>query len=132
METLSQYAAMMVLKAHYPKEKVQQFLELQLEKYEEGKLRESGAEPTLALVDNQDYIYYAKGAINMYQFQKAIGEEQVNKALRRFLEDWNTTNGKLKMNTNRYATSQDLLDYFRAITPDSLQYVIVDLFEEVN
>lgn len=132
LETLSQYAAMMVLKAHYPKEKVQQFLELQLEKYEEGKLRESGAEPTLALVDNQDYIYYAKGAINMYQFQKAIGEEQVNKALRRFLEDWNTTNGKLKMNTNRYATSQDLLGYFRAITPDSLQYVIVDLFEEVN
>ena len=132
LETLSQYAAIMVLKSHYPKEKVQQFLELQLEKYEEGKLRESGAEPTLALVDNQDYIYYAKGAINMYQFQKAIGEEQVNKALRRFLEDWNTTNGKLKMNTNRYATSQDLLGYFRAITPDSLQYVIVDLFEEVN
>ena len=26
LETLSQYAAMMVLKAHYPKEKVQQFL----------------------------------------------------------------------------------------------------------
>lgn len=132
LETLSQYAAMMVLKAHYPKEKVQQFLELQLEKYEEGKLRESGAEPTLALVDNQDYIYYAKGALNMYQFQKVIGEEQVNKVLRRFLEDWNTTNGKLKMNTNRYATSQDLLGYFRAITPDSLQYVIVDLFESVK
>ncbi|MEP2058096.1 MAG: M1 family aminopeptidase [Maribacter litoralis] len=132
LETLSQYAAMMVLKAHYPKEKVQQFLELQLEKYEEGKLRESGAEPTLALVDNQDYIYYAKGVINMYQFQKAIGEEQVNTSIRRFLEDWNTTNGKLKMNTNRYATSQDLLGYFRAVTPDSLQYVIVDLFESVK
>jgi aminopeptidase N len=123
---------MMVLKAHYPKEKVQQFLELQLEKYEEGKLRESGAEPTLALVDNQDYIYYAKGAINMYQFQKAIGEEQVNKALRRFLENWNTTNGKLKMKTNRYATSQDLLGYFRAVTPDSLQHILVDQFESVK
>ncbi len=132
LETLSQYAAMMVLKAHYPKEKVHQFLELQLEKYEEGKLRESGAEPTLALVDNQDYIYYAKGAINMYQFQKAIGEEQVNKALRRFLENWNTTNGKLKMKTNRYATSQDLLGYFRAVTPDSLQHILVDQFESVK
>lgn len=132
LETLSQYAAMMVLKAHYPKEKVHQFLELQLEKYEEGKLRESGVEPTLTLVDNQDYIYYAKGAINMYQFQKAIGEEQVNKALRRFLEDWNTTNGKLRMNTNRYATSQDLLGHFRAVTPDSLQQSIDDLFESVK
>lgn len=67
----------------------------------------------------------------MYQFQKVIGEENVNKALRRFLEDWNTTNGKLKMIKDRYATTEDLLGYFREVTPDSLQYIIVDLFEKV-
>ena len=132
LETLSQYAATMVLKQHYSEEKVQQFLELQKDKYLEGLLRETEKEPSLALVENQDYIYYAKGAINMYQFQRAIGEEQVNKALRRFLEDWNTTNGKLKMNTSRYATTQDLLGYFKEVTPDSLQYLVTELFEEVN
>ena len=132
LETLSQYAAMMVLKQEYSEEKLLQFLETQKERYKEGKDREALEEPSLALVENQKYVYYAKGAINMYQFQKAIGEEQVNKALRRFLEDWNTTNGKLKMNTNRYATSQDLLGYFRAVTPDSLQHRIVNLFESVK
>lgn len=132
LETLSQYAAMMVLKQEYSEEKLLQFIEIQKERYKEGKGKEALKEPSLALVENQKYVYYAKGAINMYQFQKAIGEEQVNKALRRFLEDWNTTNGKLKMNTNRYATSQDLLGYFRAVTPDSLQHIILDLFESVK
>ncbi|HKL89772.1 MAG TPA: hypothetical protein VJ880_01185 [Allomuricauda sp.] len=68
----------------------------------------------------------------MYQFQKAIGEEQVNKALKRFLEDWNTTNGKLKMNTNRYATSQDLLSYLKEVTPSNQQQIINELFESVG
>ena len=132
LETLSQYAAIMVLKQHYSAEKVQQFLEIQKEKYDEGQLREAAQEPTLALVENQEYVYYAKGAINMYTLQKHIGEKNVNLALKRFINDWNTTDGKLKVNTNRYATSKDLLGYFREVTPDSLQYTITDLFETVT
>jgi aminopeptidase N len=131
LETLSQYAAIMVLKQHYPKEKVQQFLELQLEKYEEGKRRESGVEPSLALVENQDYIYYAKGAINMFALQEAIGEDQVNLALNNFIDDWNIIDGKLKTKTNNYVTSKELLGYFRDVTPEHLQYMITELFESV-
>lgn len=132
LETLSQYAAMMVLKQEYSEEKLLQFLEVQKEDYKDGKNRESVNEPSLALVENQDYVYYAKGAINMYKFQKAIGEKQVNKALKRFLEDWNTIDGKLKINTNRYATSKDLLKYFREVTPAAHQQLIIDLFEKVR
>ena len=132
LETLSQYAALMVLKQHYSEEKVQQFLALQMDKYKEGIQQESKKEPSLTLVENQDYVYYAKGAINMYEFQKAIGEENVNLALKYFLEDWNTKNGKLKMQTDRYATTQDLLEYFRAVTPSNLQHIIEELFESVG
>lgn len=132
LETLSQYAAIMVLKQEYSEEKVQQFLELQKDKYLEGIQKESRVEPSLALVENQDYIYYAKGALSMYELQKSIGEGKVNLALKRFITDWNTTNGKLKMTTNRYATTKDLLGYFRNVTPDSLQYLIADLFETVK
>lgn len=132
LETLSQYAAIMVLKQHYSEEKVQQFLALQMDKYKEGIQKESKEEPSLALVENQDYVYYAKGAINMYEFQKAIGEENVNKALKRFLEDWNTTNGKQKMQTDRYPTTQDLLEYFREVTPVFQQHIVTDLFEKVT
>lgn len=132
LETLSQYAAMMVLKEAYSEEKLVQFLEIQLEEYNEGSDRESGQEPPLTLVENQDYIYYAKGAINMYKLQKLIGEEQVNTALRNFLNDWNTSNGSLKMETKRYVTSQDLIHYLKAVSPEAMHNQIADLFERVN
>jgi hypothetical protein len=131
LETLSQYAAIMVLKQKYSEEKVQQFLDIQKDKYLDGKRSEFKQEPALELVENQDYIYYAKGAINMYEFQKLIGEDKVNLALKRFISDWNTLDGKLKMNTDRYATTKELLDYFRDVTPKHLQYNITELFESV-
>jgi hypothetical protein len=68
----------------------------------------------------------------MYKLQKHIGEKNVNLALKRFIHDWNTIDGKLKVNTNRYATSKDVLGYFIGVTPDSLQYTITDLFETVT
>ncbi|WP_028889049.1 ABC transporter permease/M1 family aminopeptidase [Tenacibaculum ovolyticum] len=132
LETLSQYAALMVLKQKYSDKKVQQFLKIQQEKYSKGKQREIGQEPSLALVENQDYIYYAKGAIAMYKLQQSIGENNVNLALKQFLKDWNSINGSLKLSTNRYATSKDLLAYFRAVTPNDLQHVITELFESVE
>ena len=132
LETLSQYAALMVLNQHYSEEKVKQFLELQKDKYVEGQGREAADEPSLALVENQDYIYYAKGAINMYTLQETIGEDKVNHALKLFLEDWNTVDGKLKTRTNRYATSKELLGYFREVTPAHLQHIITRLFESVS
>ena len=85
----------------------------------------------MALVENQDYIYYAKGAINMYEFQNQIGESNVNLALKRFIKDWNTIDGKLKIKTDRYATTNDLLGYFREVTPDGLQHIIHELFETI-
>ncbi len=44
LETLSQYAALMVLKNQYSKEKVQQFLELQKEIYD-NKRKKAMSEP---------------------------------------------------------------------------------------
>ncbi|MEM5566177.1 M1 family aminopeptidase [Psychroserpens sp. AS72] len=132
LETMSQYAALMVLKQNYSEDKVNQFLEFQKETYKKSQQKEAIEEPSLALVEHQDYVYYAKGAITMYEFQKVIGEENVNRALRRFLEDWNTNHGKLKTKIDRYATSKDLLHYFREVTPEDKHYLIAQLFETVT
>jgi len=132
LETLSQYAAMMVLKENYPEEKILQFLEFQKEIYQRERKKSKIEEPSLALVDNQDYIYYNKGALAMYLLQKEIGEDNVNKALQRFIEDWHSQYGKLKTISDRYATTKDLIAYFREVTPDRLQYIITDLFEKVT
>ena len=68
----------------------------------------------------------------MYEFQKQIGEAKVNLALKRFISDWNTIDGKLKMKTDRYATTKDLLGYFRGVTPSHQKHIITDLFESVG
>lgn len=128
LETLSQYGAIMVLKAHYPQEKVDQFLELQQEDYDK-KRKYAVSEPSLALVENEDFVYYNKGVMAMYKLQQEIGEKQVNKALQRFIDDWRSYEGKVKQTTDRYATSSDLLGYLRAVTPEGSQHLIDELFE---
>ncbi len=128
LETLSQYGALMVLKSAYPQEKVDQFLELQKDIYEKER-RKATSEPSLALVENEDFVHYNKGAINMYRLQQLIGEERVNRALQRFITDWRNYQGEIKSTTRRYPTSNDLLEYFRAETPEDLQGVVFELFE---
>ncbi|MFC2185731.1 ABC transporter permease/M1 family aminopeptidase [Fulvivirgaceae bacterium LMO-SS25] len=130
LETLAQYSAMMVLREKYSDEKVQQFLKLQLDDYTEANLKSKKEELPLVLVENEEHIYYNKGALVMYELQKHIGEENVNNALQNFLNDWHSFNNPKK--PNRYATTLDLMQYFREVTPDSLQYVLTDLFEQVN
>ena len=130
LETLAQYSAIMVLKAKYSDKKVQQFLKFQLDEYAEAQLKSSKKELPLALVENEEHIYYNKGAIAMYQLQQQIGETNVNKALQNFLNDWRSFNKQKKL--NRYATTLDLIQYFRRVTPNSKQNVISDLFERVK
>lgn len=132
IETLAQYSALMVLKKRYSEKKVQQFLKMQLDSYLEGRLTETKQELPLGLVEKQEYIYYRKGALNMFAFQDYIGEEKVNLALSQFIKEWNSTNGIKRKKEGRYSTTTDLFGYFRNVTPDSLQYVITDLFETVT
>lgn len=130
LETLAQYSAMMVLKEKYNDEKIQQFLKLQWDDYTEATLKSRKEELPLALVENEEHIYYNKGAITMYELQKHIGEENVNKALQNFLNDWHSFNNPQK--PHRYSTTLDLLQYFREVASDSKQHIITDLFEQVN
>jgi aminopeptidase N len=130
-ETLAQYSALMVLKDTYPQEKVQQLLQQERKRYLNGRPQERTMEMPLSLVESgQRYIRYGKGLVNMYAFQDYISEEKVNLALQRFIKDWNCYRSDFKQ--NRLATTNDLLGYFREVTPDSLQYIIHDLFETIT
>jgi len=130
IETLAQYSAIMVLKEKYPEDKIQQFLKIEMDSYLRGRVAEAKQELPLALVENQKYIFYRKGAVNMYAFQDYIGEDNVNLALKRFTTDWNRYDGIHK--DERFTITKDLLGYFKEVTPDSLQYVVKDLFETVT
>ena len=79
----------------------------------------------LELVENQPYIHYNKGSLVMYALRDYIGEARMNAAIRGFL---NAT----KMKGPPYPTSLELIDSLRAATPDSLKYLISDLFEHIT
>ncbi len=132
LETLAQYSALMVLKENYSEGKVKQFLQYQIDEYNEAKVNEGDKEIPLALVENQDYIYYNKGVIAMYLLQEKIGEKTVNQALQNFIKKWNSYDGYLRLETKRYATTKDLLKSFMEITPESKHTWIYDLFESAE
>jgi len=128
-ESLSQYSALMVMQEEYPDELVREFLKEEQQRYLRGRTSESKREMPLETVENQSYIHYGKGALVFYALQDYIGADSVNAALARFLDDWSIIDGKRI--GERFPTTLDLLPELRAVTPDSLQYLITDMFERI-
>lgn len=124
-ETLSQYSALMVMKQVFPPEIIKEFLKHELNSYLMGRTFEQKKEMPLDQVEGQGYIHYRKGSLIMFALQDYIGEENVNLALRRFVNDWGFKDAP-------YPTSADLIGYYRDVTPDSLQYIITDMFETIT
>lgn len=127
-ESLAQYSALMVMKDEYPQEHIKEFLKEELDRYLGGRTREQKKEMPLALAENQQYIHYGKGANIMYALQDYISEDSVNVALRRMVDKWGMNSYE---RNGRYSTTIDLVEYLRAVTPDSLQYVITDFFDRI-
>jgi ABC-2 type transport system permease protein len=61
----------------------------------------------------------------MYNLKEMIGAEKVNAALRAFL-------GKFKYKGAPYPTSIDAIEEFEKQTPDSLKYIIKDMFYDIT
>ncbi|MBW3628777.1 MAG: hypothetical protein KY464_05700, partial [Gemmatimonadetes bacterium] len=124
-ETLSQYSALMVMEKEYGRDQIRRFLEYELDHYLQGRAFERKKERPLLIMENQAYIHYNKGSLAMYQLRDHIGEARLNQALRRYLE-------AVKFQEPPYTNSLELYAYLRAATPDSLRYVLEDLFEHIT
>jgi len=124
-ETLAQYTALMVMEQEYGREKMHKYLRYEMDKYLRSRGRESKKEMPLSRNENQGYIHYNKGGVTMYALRDYIGEENVNLALKRFVEVHAYSDPP-------YPTSIDLMKQFRAVTPDSLQPLLYDMFESIT
>ena len=124
-ETLSQYSALMVMENMFGPAEVRRFLEFELDQYLDGRSREQVAEMPLVLVENQPYIHYHRGALIMYALKDYVGEDAINRALRRFLE-------ATSFRGPPYTNSLQLLEYIRDEVPAELQYLIEDMFETIT
>jgi hypothetical protein len=125
VETFAQWSALMVMEHEYGRDQMRKFLKYEMDRYLRARGRETQKELPLDKCEGQGYIHYNKGSIAMYYLKEMIGEDQVNAALRSFLE-------KYRYAPPPYPVSLDAIDAFYAHTPDSLHYVVKDLFEDIT
>ena len=124
VETLAQYAALMVMEAEYGERRMRRFLKHELDGYLAARGGEAIEELPLMLVENQDYVHYRKGSLAMYALQDAIGEDAVNRALREFL-------GRYAFHGAPFPNSGDLIALFRNEAGPEQEALITDLFERI-
>jgi ABC-2 type transport system permease protein len=125
-ETLPQYSAMMVAKQMLGEDKIRRGLQFQLDEYLKGRGYSGEPEPPLVRVLGQNWIHSRKGAVVMYLLQKRMGEDAINRGLRKLL-------ARYKFAGPPYPRSLDLITALRAeaTTPEQ-QNLITDLFERVT
>ena len=125
VETFAQYSALLVMEQHYGKDQVRRFLKYELDRY----LRSRGGavleELPLDRVEDQDYIYYRKGSVAMYWAKEALGEDVVNRAMRKLLAQYAFKGAP-------YANTTDFLKFLRAEAGPANDQVITDLFDKIT
>ncbi len=124
-ETLSQYSAMMVMEKEYGREHMRKFLKYEMDQYFSGRSMERKKETPLLLVENQQYIHYNKGSVAMYALRDYLGEERLNGAIAKFL-------AATRFQEPPYTNSLEFYRHLQEATPDSLRYVLTDLFETIT
>lgn len=124
-ETFAQYSALMVMEKEYGREKMRKFLKYELDRYLQGRGGELLEELPLALNENQQYIHYNKGSLAMVALRDAIGEEKVNAALARLIEEKGFKGPP-------FPVSRDAIALFREVAGPEHQGLIDDLFERIT
>lgn len=119
IEGLAVYSGMQVLEKNYGDHHLQQYVNFLHSFYEMP--RSLATAPLLQA--NEPFLYYRKGGLAMYAMSKYIGKEKVNGALRRLLQKHSS--GELPL-----PTTLDLYQEIQEVTPDSLNYLLHDLFKE--
>lgn len=125
IETFAQYAALLVMEDLYGEEHMRRFLRYELDSYLSGRASEPIEEMPLYLVENQGYIHYRKGSLVMWLLRDQLGEETVNRAVRRMLQTW-------AYETDPYPRSVDFLDILREEAGPEHEELIADLFEKIT
>ena len=125
VETLAQYSAGSVTLRHLGREAFEHVLLYERGRYLKRRKQEVQQEQPLVLAEDQAYIHYGKGLLNMMSLRHYITEDSLNQALRRFIKAYPATE-------NKYPNSRDLIREIRESTPDSLQYLVTDLFEKIT
>ena len=124
-ESMSEYVSLKVLEKEYGDDKMRTFLKNALDSYLSGRAFESINEKPLMFNENQQYIHYNKGSLVLYALSDYLGEETLNKAIQRYLN-------KVAYQEAPYTIAEEFVNEIALATPDSLNYLIDDLFRTIT
>jgi len=124
-ESLSEYVSLKVIEQVNGKKKMRKFLKRSLDEYLTSRTFERKRENALMYNDGQGYIHYQKGSLIFYALSDYIGEKTLNKALSKYVK-------KVAFQEPPYTTSIDMVNHIKEVTPDSLSYLIKDMFETIT
>ncbi|MEM9000994.1 MAG: M1 family aminopeptidase [Bacteroidota bacterium] len=125
-ESITEYITLQIFEEEFGPEEALRFLKLQRERYLTGRTRETEVEPPLILVkQQQQYLAYAKGTMAFNSIAHQLGREKFMDVLTLFYKRYTAEQ-------KQYPTSLDFVGLLKEHTPDSLQYVVKDLFETVT
>jgi ABC-type transport system involved in multi-copper enzyme maturation permease subunit len=124
-ETMSQYAALMVMEEAYGAEKMRRFLRYELDAYLAGRGGELIEELPLYRVENQGYIHYRKGSLATYAMKDLMGEDAFNRAMAAYVAE-------VGYDAPPYTTSAELLDFLEGEVPPEYRGTLNDLFRTIT
>jgi hypothetical protein len=116
-ESLAWYSAMCIVAASRGEDQLQRLLDMF---HGSAWMISRGGPPLLRIYDR--WAAYRKGPFAMMALREYVGEDRVNAALRRLFDRYKSAEPPTP-------TSIDLYAELKAVTPDSLQPLLSDLFE---
>lgn len=124
-ESMAEYISKRVIENRFGKDVIRKNRKKEQNTYFEIRAKSHNEQPLTHARLKQDYLNYAKGGLALSTLSEYIGEESLNNALAEF-EKAHRHKGP------PYPTSLDFVDALRNATPDSLRYLIKDLFETIT
>lgn len=124
-ESMAQYTALMVMEQEYGRPHMRKFMKYEADKYQNARGSEVIGESPLLTVENQGYIHYNKGSVMLYGLREFLGEEVLNQAFRHMVDSFGYAEPP-------YPTSLDMYRAMRAVTPDSLLYLLDDNIKHIT
>ncbi|MGM9489366.1 ABC transporter permease/M1 family aminopeptidase [Ideonella sp. YS5] len=125
VESFAQYSALLVMEQMYGKEQMRRFLKYELDRYLRRRGGEVLEELPLARVEDQPYIHYQKGSLALYWLKEAVGEDKVDRAMARLLQQY-------AFKAAPYPNTTDFLRLLREEAGPEHEALIQDLFEKIT
>jgi hypothetical protein len=126
IESMAQYSALMVTRQEYSQPIIDKYMKDRIDTYLRGRARETREEAPMA-VSNRDvaYVSYDKGMVVMNALQDYIGEERLNAAFRKYIQE-------TAFQEAPFTTTKEFFHAIEEATPGHLRYIITDWFETIT